>query len=119
MAEGTSETVVPGPSVIGAPPGWSVCVPTTTADDGPTTTGTVPKLPTVCCCPGPTFCGSGKEVPPITIAVAEGASATGVPPTVTAGPPGLNVCKPTMTTDDGPTTTGAVPIVPTVCPTEG
>ncbi|OCK87766.1 uncharacterized protein K441DRAFT_592736, partial [Cenococcum geophilum 1.58] len=60
-----------------------------------------------------TACGSFDVVPPITIAVAEGASETGVPPTVITGPPGDSVWVPTTTTEDGPILIVCDPTVPT------
>jgi hypothetical protein len=80
---------------------------------------TIPKVPAVCWCPGLTFCSSGNRARPTTIAVGEGLKATGVPPTVTAGPPSFKLCQPTTTTGDRPTTTGAVPTVSTVRPIDG
>ena len=116
VAEGARNIVVLGPIMTGAPPGCSVRVPTTTTEDGPSTTGAVPKVPTLCCYPGLTFCGSGNRAPLTTIAVDEGPKATDVPLTVMTGPPGFRVCEPATTTDDKPTTTGPVPTVPTIFP---
>src|SRR5262245_59124356 len=115
VADGASDIGFP-PIVIGGPPGCSVCPPITTEDAGPTTTGSPPIVPTVCDGePGLATMGREDVWPSTTIAVAAGATDIELPPRVTAGPPGVNVCEPTTTTEEGPTTTGFVPIVPTVC----
>ena len=55
-----------------------------------------------------------EVLPPTTIAVPPGTSETGNVPTVTGGAPGVRVCDPTTTTEEGRITTGVDAIVPIV-----